>query len=124
MRKFAEHTRTCGASGGHESAERIPLHPFTHLLKGAFSPPFLMSIPYQKKYDRAVIQELVEWFRARFDRLPQRIQLRPGVVIPDVKVMVRNYFDVVQMHYENPTYGAQVHHLFEVRDCLWAQGFE
>ena len=84
MRKFAEHTRTYGASGGHESAERIPLHPFTHLLKGAFSHPFLMSIPYQKKYDRAVIQELVEWFRARFDHLPQRIQLRPGVVIPDV----------------------------------------
>lgn len=85
---------------------------------------FLMSIPYQKKYDRAVIQELVEWFRTRFDRLPQRIQLRPGVVIPDVKVMVRNYLDIVQMHHENPTYGAQVHHLFEVRDCLLAEGFE
>jgi hypothetical protein len=28
------------------------------------------------------------------------------------------------MHYENPTYGAQVHHLFEVRDCLLAEGFE
>ena len=83
-----------------------------------------MSIPYQKTYDRAVIQELVVWFRERFDRLPQRIQLRPGMVIPDLKVMVRNYFDVVQMHYENPTYGAQVHHLFEVRDCLLAQGFE
>ena len=67
-----------------------------------------MSIPYQKTYDRAVIQELVVWFRERFDRLPQRIQLRPGMVIPDVKVMVRNYLDVVQMHYENPTYGAQV----------------
>ena len=63
-----------------------------------------MSIPYQKTYDRAVIQELVVWFRERFDRLPQRIQLRPGMVIPDVKVMVRNYLDVVQMHYENPTY--------------------
>ena len=85
---------------------------------------FLMLIPYQKKYDRAVIQELVEWFRARFDRLPQRLQLRPGVVIPDVKVMVRNYLDIVQMHHENPTYGAQVHHLFEVRDCLLAEGFE
>lgn len=83
-----------------------------------------MSIPYQKTYDRAVIQELVVWFRERFDRLPQRLQLRPGMVIPDLKVMVRNYFDVVQMHYENPTYGAQVHHLFEVRDCLLAQGFE
>ena len=82
------------------------------------------KVPYQKKYDRAVIQELVEWFRARFDRLPQRIQLRPGVVIPDVKVMVRNYLDIVQMHHENPTYGAQVHHLFEVRDCLLAEGFE
>ena len=46
------------------------------------------------------------------------------MVIPDVKVMVRNYLDVVQMHYENPTYGAQVHHLFEVRDCLLAEGFE
>ncbi len=57
----------------------------------------------QKTYDRAVIQELVVWFRERFDRLPQSIQLRPGMVIPDVKVMVRNYFDVVQMHYENPT---------------------
>ena len=85
---------------------------------------FAMSIPYQKTYDRAVIQELVVWFRERFDRLPQRIQLRPGMVIPDVKVMVRNYLDVVQMHYENPTYGAQVHHLFEVRDCLLAEGFE
>ena len=44
-----------------------------------------MSIPYQKTYDRAVIQELVVWFRERFDRLPQRIQLRPGMVIPDLK---------------------------------------
>ena len=38
--------------------------------------------------------------------------------------MVRNYLDIVQMHHENPTYGAQVHHLFEVRDCLLAEGFE
>ena len=111
MRKFAEHTRTCGASGGHESAERIPLHPFTHLLKGAFSPPFLMSIPYQKKYDRAVIQELVEWFRARFDRLPQRIQLRPGVVIPDVKVMVRNYLSLQKG-------GELAHHKWDFRGAF------
>lgn len=83
-----------------------------------------MTIPYQKTYDPALIKDLVVWFTERFDRLPQSLQLRPGMVIPDVKVMVRNYLDVVKMHYENPTYGAQIHHLFEVRDLLQQQGME
>lgn len=83
----------------------------------------VMSQPYQKTYSQEAIHELVLWFRERFDRLPQSLQLRPGVVIPDLRVMVRAYLDVVQMHYENPTYGGQVHHLFEVRECLLNEGF-
>lgn len=80
--------------------------------------------PYTKEYSLEEIKEIMEWFRTRYDRLPESIMINEGLKIPNLKFTVQQYLDFVELNHENPTYAAQVLHLFRMRERLLEQGFE
>lgn len=80
--------------------------------------------PYTREYTKAEIQDIMQWFRARQDRLPESLVINEGFKIPDLRFAVKQYLEFVEVHYENPTFAAQVLHLFRMREYLQAQGFE
>lgn len=82
-----------------------------------------MPQQYQKVYAREELVELLNWFNDNRHRLPASLDLASGVTIPDLPKTVNLYFDIVSLHKENATYGAQILHLFRIREKLIEQGF-
>lgn len=82
-----------------------------------------MIPPYSKVYDSAELQELVQWFEQRRGQLPQSLSFNEGFKIPDLPTMVERYLELLPTVKENPTFGAQLHHLFRIRGMLQEQGF-
>lgn len=80
--------------------------------------------PYTREYTKAEIQEIMEWFRSRYDRLPQSVTINDGFKVPDLRFTVKQYLEFIKLNYENPTYAPQVLHLFRMRERLQEQGFE
>lgn len=80
--------------------------------------------PYTKEYTAAEIQDILEWFRSRMERLPESLMINEGLKIPDLRFTVQQYLEFVELNHENPTYAAQVLHLFRMRERLQEQGFE
>lgn len=83
-----------------------------------------MSQVFKKTYAPEEIQNLLQWFKERFDRLPPSLSMGKRGNIPDLRRTVTLYLEFVAARHENPTYAGQVLHLFEIRDCLKAEGFE
>lgn len=81
-----------------------------------------MPQPFQKTYDKAAIAELIVWFKARMDQLPESFELFNYMNIADLRLTVERYIDLVEKHHEAPVYGGQVLHLFRIREKLEAQG--
>lgn len=73
---------------------------------------------YKKIYAPEEINELVEWFRARLDKLPKSLRLDKATYIPDFPTTARSFMAIAEMHRENATYGAQIYMLFRMRDKL------
>lgn len=80
--------------------------------------------PYTKEYTAVEIQDILEWFRSRMERLPESLMINEGLKIPDLRFTVQQYLEFVELNHENPTYAAQVLHLFRMRERLQEQGFE
>lgn len=81
-----------------------------------------MPQAFQKTYDKATIGELVAWFRARLDRLPESLDLMGCMHITHLRATVERYIDLVEKHHDAPVYGGQVLHLFRIREKLEDQG--
>jgi hypothetical protein len=73
---------------------------------------------YKKTYSEEKIQEIVEWFKARLDQLPPTLELHPSTKIRNLDYTVRTYIEIAETHHTNGTYGAQVFHLFKMREKL------
>lgn len=80
------------------------------------------KVEYKKHYSDEEINEVITWFQERMDRLPQSLDMGKGTMLPDLKRTVRLYFDIAELHKDNPTYAAQIHHLFKIRDALLQPG--
>ncbi|MCQ2266924.1 MAG: hypothetical protein MJZ40_04355 [Bacteroidaceae bacterium] len=73
-------------------------------------------------YTKAELDEIIEWFKARMDALPQDLTIAPGVTTKELPAVVTRYFDIIALHKENPTYTGQISHLFKIREVLIQQG--
>lgn len=77
---------------------------------------------YKKQYTTEEIGELITWFEAHFDRLPESLQVDKATFIKDIKKTVKLYFDIARQHINNPTYSGQINHLFQIKEALTTQG--
>lgn len=73
---------------------------------------------YKKTYTPEEIQELVDWITQQLPHMPESLYINEALFIPDLKTTARYYIDIAVKLHNNPTYGAQVHHLFDIRQRL------
>lgn len=73
-------------------------------------------------YTKEELDEIVSWFKARMDQLPEELTIAPGVTTKELPAVVARYYDIIDLHKENPTYTGQIGHLFKIRDVLIKQG--
>ena len=73
---------------------------------------------YKKHYTEKELSEVVDWFKTHFDKLPESVYLDKATYIKDLKHTVTLYYDIVEQHHENPTYAAQIRHIFLMRDAV------
>lgn len=79
---------------------------------------------YKKVYTDDELSELVAWFDARQDKLPNEFDLLPGVHISNMRDFILAEKEMIDLHHDNPTYGATFCLLFRLREKLQAQGLE
>lgn len=71
---------------------------------------------YKKVYTDAELSELVAWFDARQDKLPKEFDLLPGVHISNMHDFILAEKEMIELHHDNPTYGATFCLLFRLRE--------
>ncbi len=79
---------------------------------------------YKKHYTDEELGEVVGWFKSHFDELPDSLHIDKATYISDFKHTVTLYYDIASQHKDNPTYAAQIRHLFLMRDAvlkLWKE---
>ena len=62
--------------------------------------------------------------KSHFDELPGSLHIDKATYISDFKKTVTLYYDIAVQHKDNPTYAAQIRHLFLMRDAvinLWKE---
>ena len=83
-----------------------------------------LGMEYKKVYTDAELSELVAWFDARQDKLPKEFDLLPGVHISNMHDFILAEKEMIELHHDNPTYGATFCLLFRLREKLQAKGLE
>ncbi len=73
---------------------------------------------YKKHYTDEEINDTIEWFKSHMDELPTSLQLDKATFIADLRKTVPLYFDIATKHKDNPTYSAQLRHLFLMREAV------
>ena len=76
---------------------------------------------FKKKYSAEELNDLIAWFEANKQRLPQSLQLDPGNYIPDLKSTLEVMICVSQRTRNNPTFSGFICNLFKVRDKIIAE---
>lgn len=73
---------------------------------------------YKKHYTTEELNEVKEWFKKHMEHLPKEIMMDKATHIKDLKHTVSLYYDILDKHKDNPTYAAQIHHIFMMRDAV------
>lgn len=76
---------------------------------------------YKKHYTDDELNEVVGWFKSHFDELPASLYIDKATYVKDLKHTVTLYYDIVNKLKDNPTYAAQIRHLFLMRDAVLKQ---
>lgn len=73
---------------------------------------------YKQQYSPEEVNELIEWFKARENKLPDSLQVDKATYIKDLKRTLTLYYDIAREHISNPTYSGQINHLLLIREAL------
>ncbi len=73
---------------------------------------------FKKHYTDEELNEVKTWFQTHFDHLPTSLQMDKATFIKDLKQTVSLYYDILDKHKDNPTYAAQIHHIFMMRNAV------
>ena len=73
---------------------------------------------YKKIYAPDELADIIKWTKENMHRLPESLQLDAATFIPDLHTTMETYIEICEAHAENPTYGAQIRHIFMMRDKL------
>lgn len=79
---------------------------------------------YKKTYTAEELRELIHWFEAHKEQLPETLRLDKSTFIPNFRLTAEYYISIARKHYANPTYGAQIWMLFRMRERLQEEGME
>ena len=77
---------------------------------------------YKKVYTPEELREIKTWYLEHMEELPTSLELNAATKIKNLKKTINAYFEMLDMHNENPTYGAQILHLFKIREKLFELG--
>ncbi len=73
---------------------------------------------FKKHYTDEEINEVISWFKENYDALPPSLHVDKATYISDFPATVKLYYDIALAHKDNPTYAAQIRHLFKMRDAV------
>lgn len=73
---------------------------------------------YKRLYTKEAIDDLLQWFAQRYDRLPERIALDDSTTVFGMPETARKLCEMVETNCENPTFGACIRHVFRLRERL------
>lgn len=73
---------------------------------------------YKKLYTDEELDGLIQWFKDHFDQLPESLYIDKATYVKDLKHTVVLYFDILNDLRTIPCYGAQIRHLFLMKDAV------
>lgn len=73
---------------------------------------------YKKHFTDKELSDLLAWFDAHENALPQSIVVDKALYIKDLRYTLRLYRDIVAEHKDNPTYSGQIYLLFKIKKTL------
>lgn len=79
---------------------------------------------YKPDYADAEIRELLAWFEARMDKLPQELQINCSSHTTQLPKTVKRMMTVIGIKGSTPTFGGYIAHLFLIRERLKQQGMD
>ena len=75
-------------------------------------------VEYKNLYPEEEIRDLLQWFKERYDRLPESIALDEATRVVGMPDSARSLCEMVETNWENPTFGASIRHVFWLRERL------
>lgn len=81
-------------------------------------------ITYKTQYSDEEMRDLIDWFNARIDRLPQRIRLDDSTVVEDVAYFTHSMLSRLQKVEQSNSMNGYHARLFLLRERLKEQGME
>ena len=79
---------------------------------------------YKKLYSNEELDDLIAWFKEHMEELPESLYIDKATYVKDLKYTVHLYFDILNELREIPCYGAQIRHLFLMKEAVereWAK---
>lgn len=72
----------------------------------------------KRVYSESEVNELIEWFAQRKDRLPETMQLNKATYLEDVARTVNAFCTLARESRKKSTFSAQLKILFDIREKL------
>jgi hypothetical protein len=76
---------------------------------------------YKKIYDPEEIQELIEWFKVNYDKLPESIYVNSGTFVKDVKFTTSHFHEIAAKVGMKKFYGSHIRLFFTMRERIIEQ---
>lgn len=73
---------------------------------------------YKKHFTTEELKEVIEWFDANREKLPESLNLDNATHIKNFKHTLELYYDIAREHNDNPTYSGQIYHLFQMKEAV------
>lgn len=86
------------------------------------SPRFIMENLFKTKYTQADIDEIKTWFDRHADQLPTEFVLNESTRYLNLPTSIKSFFEIWNIHHDNPTFSGQIYQLFLIRQKLIADG--
>ncbi|GAY29472.1 hypothetical protein IMSAGC014_01581 [Bacteroidaceae bacterium] len=77
---------------------------------------------YKKNYTKEDMLEIASWFKRHAAEIPMRVELDRATVYENMPETLAAYFEVYDIHGDNPTFSGQMHQLFLLRRRLREMG--
>ncbi len=79
---------------------------------------------FKPEYTPEEVRELVEWFKARMDKLPSTLVLDECTKTNDLPKTVRSFIALLDRKQINPFWAGYISHFLLIRERLIEQGME
>ena len=77
---------------------------------------------FKTKYTQADIDEIKIWFDRHADQLPTEFVLNESTRYLNLPTSIKSFFEIWNIHHDNPTFSGQIYQLFLIRQKLIADG--